>query len=656
MAYSNTYRTQPAGSGTPPAGTQLTKARPMGMTRGEHWPWEHIVSAMWNRRNMDSDGISSMIQVRDNYNGDVVVPVFDVQGESTMAPPSPRLVADIVDNLAMRAASARPSIYCPALEEFKQSGVRSQEYADIRRKALYGTWHKSALTDILLRRAYRHWIGYGSSCLVVVPDFEEECARVELRDPLTAYPDLRSPEDVREPRNVGFIFGRSAAWIRRYYPEAAGIVGDDASQRYNQLWDLVEWIDENDVVIGLLGPRWTNGQMWAGQSTMELRRWPNKAGMVPVAIPRRVTMDRIMGQVWAILGLVGLMDKLNALDILAAEKAVFGDMVVLGENGRTPQLVGGRWKDGREGEPNIVVDGKVQILQNSPGPLTHPVIDRLERDIRTATGLMPQMQGENNSSLRTGRAIDSLGGFAIDPRIQESQEVMARGLTTINKAIFAVKKGYWGAKKYTYFSGWPGDTGQVEFTPNVHFETDDNVVAYTFPGTDVSSIGVGVLQLTGGGLMSHDTARRKHPWIDDPDMEGRKVLVERMEDATMNGVLQKAVAGQLDIIYQAHIHKNLKGGMDIDDAIIAADNAARALQATQATPTPPGAPAAPEAQPGLGGPALATEPAPSVGPVAPSMMNLRNIIGGLASTTRGANPHTRPVANSNPLSGPTQGQ
>lgn len=567
--------------------------------------WDDIVNNMAIRRSADSYIFRQMVNVRDRYNGDVTIPLPEVEGEPTMASLSPQIVADGIDHNAMRAASVIPTISCPAIS----NKARAHESAAIKRRALYASWHYCGV-ELLLYRLYRHFIGYGTGSLVVVPDFDEERARIELRDPLTAYPELRSPEDFREPINVGFVFGRSTDWIRRVYPEATPILG---KMEGTTLWDIVEWIDEDDIVMGILGPRNTiysntpDNRYYPSNSpagnSMQLRRWPNRAGIVPVAAPRRATLDRIMGQLTHILPGVDFLDRMTALEAIAAERRVFPDMVILGKRTAMPSISGGKWKDGREGEPNIVLDADgMQLLQPSVGPATFATMDRLEQATRMSGGV-PRQFGGDVAGARTGRAIDAVAGFSVDPRIMEAQKFVARSLECINHGIMAVEKGYWPDKKYTVFSGWAGDTELIEYTPVKHFDNYHNGVTYPFPGTDISQMTVAVGQLVGAGLMSKDTGRTKHPMIDDALTEGKNIIKEKIDEAILVSFLQQASTGTLPLIDLAGIELQYRVTGDMSAAIQKADELARARQAAQAPP--------PEAQqPGLAAPGMGAEAAP----------------------------------------------
>src|SRR5690348_9769652 len=212
--------------------------------------WNEIVQTMFQRRTSDAVLIAQMINTRDRYNGDIVIPLTDVEGEPQSAPLSPQVIHDGIEHTSMRAASVMPGLFVPALDPRKERGKRSREFAAIRRKALYASWDYN-LMQLLLARTFRYLTGYGTFSMVVVPDFEERRARIELRNPLTTYPDPRAYEDYSPPENVGFVYGRSTAWCQEMFPEHKDLFARHPEG--DALWDMVEWIDENDIVLGVLG-------------------------------------------------------------------------------------------------------------------------------------------------------------------------------------------------------------------------------------------------------------------------------------------------------------------------------------------------------------------------------------------------------------------
>lgn len=597
--------------------------------------WDEIVHIVQQRRNNEAALIRQMVDTRDRYNADVVIPMADVEGEPFTPPLGPQVIHDGIEHTAMRASATFPTIHCPALDPFKPKGKRSAEYATIRRDALLAA-HEYSMTKLILGRAFRMMSAYGTSAMIVVPDFTDERAKIEIRSSLNSYPDPRAYDDYRPPKNVAFVYGRSYAWLRSTYgPGVEDLVS--ASSDTSGLWDVCEWMDDDDIVMGVIGPRSPFGldpdttQPGGGR---ELRRWPNRAGMVTAAVGKRVTLDRVAGQMQIITGAADWLDKLMALEVEAAQQGVFPDMYAIAEENRTPELIGGEWKDGRSGDINLLANVRA-VGQLVAGASSHStqVINMLERGARSSGGAIPQFGGEAPGSLRTGRAIDTLGSFSVDPRVAEMQRVMEAMMSrTLNPGILEVEKGYWPDKKYVCFPGGISSKRVVEYTPEVHFETNENAVAYSFPGMDVSSISVALLQLVGGDLIPKRQARVRHPLIEDPDLAGQEITIERIDESVLINMQQQSASGALPLIDQARIRQLVGDGLPIADAILKADEEARARQAQVPAAAPEGMGAAPEQMPGLAMPGagaesqFAPEGQPQIQGPMPSQENLRHFL------------------------------
>lgn len=586
--------------------------------------WADIWAITQQRRSYDRLFLRAMIEIRDRYNNDRFTFLPDVQDEPTFQSLSPQLIQDGIEHLAMRASSQLPSVTYPSVTQT----TLGERRADTRGRATYSAWYESAL-NLKFRRAFRHYAGYGTFCMVVMPDMQKQRAIIELRDPLTAYPELRAADDIRPPTNVAFIYGRSRDWIVKSYPEAYDYLYSEKYQKSNfrssgqeVLWDVCEWIDEDEIVIGILGPRmdtyFSNTDSPVGPG-MELRRWANKAGMVCVSIPRRITMDRVTSQMASIIPIVDWAAKLTALEVMAAESSVMPAVVAMGEPNQAPELIGGQWHDGRDGRINLTRNVKgLQVINTPPSQITGQIIDRLEQAGRFSGGILPQFGGETGGSLRTGRALDTMGSFSIDPRVAEAQDVMARGLEmVINPGILETEKGYWGQKKYVCFSGWAGDSTTVEYVPEKDFESTLNSVTYAFPGTDISQLSVALAQLNGAGIISRHTTRIKHPLVDNAANEEEKLAIETIQAAVLASVPMGLQAGSLTTIDAATILDNLEKGLTIVEAIMDANEKAQQRQATLAPPPEAGQGASPLTQPGLeGGPAGASGMAAPIGQMA----------------------------------------
>ena len=570
---------------------------------GVHKTMDEIVSLMRMRRTADSVLIQAMIENRDRYNGDVITLMPDVSSIPAANRPGPNFFQESLDGLARVANASMPKVNCPVKNP---DSPRSEHLAEIRQGAILGAYHETQL-QLKLARAYRHLGAYGTMAMVVVADEKLGRADIQLRDPITAYPELRAQDDIRAPSDVGFLYARSSQWIASHYPNAPAYLLRAQGTGWDTLWDVVEWIDANDIVIGVMGPRFpAYGYVDSrpfGYNAIELGRWPNKSGMVPVVIPRRATLDRIMGQLTAMINYSDLYGRMLALEIVATEKAIFPDMVVVSRSGLVPTLVGGKWFDGRTGNVNIVKDGAVELMSKEAGPGTIPVLQMIDQHIRGGTGANG-LYGGNAGGMRTGAGVDALGDYGVNPMVAEAQHVMEFSLEEINKGWIATQKGYFGEKKFTVILGLAGSVKTVSYTPDKDFDSDANVVFYPSPGADENKLAVALAQLESTGIMSRKTAREKHPLVDDAFEEEQFVSIEKMTDAALGGYAQEVAQGAKSTAEVARAGQLIAGGMNVFDAM---------LQAAAETASKGPAPGAPGAPPQLG---------PNGQPMPPGLTNM----------------------------------
>lgn len=594
--------------------------------------WDEITQLVTVRRNARGQLLEAMMDVRERYNGDWVIP--DLGADS--APFTPTIVADAIDHNALRAASVMPDIAAPA---FSTTGT-ARDRARGRRGAWLYTWEKSEL-NLHLRRAYRHLFGYATTALEVIPDFKHECIKVVVRDPLHAFPEPKAAEDLSPPRDCAYIYGKSPEWLLARYPGAAAAAGvkpkGGGYLAGDELWDVVEWVDENAIVVGILGPRAdARSAGWSASHIrpVEIARWENRAGRCTTVIPQRVTLDRVASAVANATGIADMQARLMQLHLVALEKSIVPDTYITGSSSAPPKVVGG-WRDGRTGEVNEILDAtSIGQLRQEPSQTALAMVDRLERNARVNTGTVPAFQGESFGGARTGRGLDALLAASVDPRIQEAQEIMAARLTDVNHIVGEAYKGYWGAKSYKVYAGWNTDTELTEFNPGSDFaETTENKAFYAIPGTDIVGFNVVLGQLAGIEALSLESFRRLHPYIKDADGEKRRVLVQKLRQAAEMQILARASdpQGGMTPTDMANLIRAVEDGDDLHVAIDKAQAAAQARQAQEAPPPPEGMNAAPETMPGLANPGEGAEMQGPIPEVPAGLSGLDQLLGALSS-------------------------
>lgn len=581
---------------------------------------DEIASMLFDRQTMQGPMIENMRQLRDTYNGDLIIPLpeMDRREKSAVA----NLITTGLDQTAMRISSTMPNVYYPAVKEGESA---SEKRARTRKRATLGWWEANKM-PIKMRRRARWLIGYASSPVILRPDTKWGAARWDIRDPLNTFPSQGEDPDDMTPQNCIFTFTRSRAWLQARYPDALSKLKSDKNAKPDDLVRIAEYTDAEVTVLmasATIKPNPWDTDM-RGLPHVELERVHNRTGMCLAVVPGRITLDRPMGQFDSLVGMYNLQSKLMALEVIAVERGIFPDTYLVSRPGETARFVAGPY-DGRSGQVNVVQGGDIKEMAANPGFATNGMMDRIERAQRIASGTPAEFGGESTSNVRTGKRGDAILSAVVDFPIQEAQEIFAASLQEENKRAIAIAKTYFGNERKSFYVSSRGAKGHVDYVPNKDFENDDNVVSYSHSGADANSLVVGLGQRIGIGIMSKQTAQEIDPFIADPELEKDRVISESLEQAMLQSIQTQAAQGQIppaDVAAIAALVASDK--MDLASAIKKVQSDA---QKRQATPAPTGAP---ETMPGLAQPGMGAEQ-PAAAPAAPA-----DLAGFLASLGGGA--------------------
>lgn len=585
---------------------------------------EEIVDLYYTRSSNHAGVKERMRHIRDHYNGDVIVPLPEI--DSTEASAVANLLAQGLDQTAMRIASVTPDIVCPPEDE---SSKQAQKFAAIRRKALFGWWQNSRIDMQLAKRA-RHLIGYSNTIVQIRFDQDKGCPTWHVRDPLTAYPsNLRGSDDMT-PADCVFGYERSYGWIRRQYPEAAlrfagGV--SDAPLDTDRPIELIEYVDHDEYVLvavrhpaNSVGMYSQNGD--TGPIVAELERVENRTGVCPVVMSQRISLDESKGQFDGILGMYQQQAKLMALEVIAVQKGIFPDTWLVGRAGEQPTIINPA--NGLTGEVGVLRGGDLRDMQLQPGFMTNPAIDRLERAQRLTAGVPAEFGGESTSNIRTGRRGDAVLSAVVDFAVQESQRILARSLEAENKIAIAMAKSHAGGKSKSFYVSMGKVKGKVDYVPNKHFTTDDNVVSYSHAGADINNLVIAGGQRLQMGTMSKESFMKIDPLVEDVESERDAVTAEQLEQSLLAGIQQQAAAGAIPPGDVARIMELVRADkMELASAVEKVQREAQERQAEMVSPT------SPEAQPGIAQPGAGAEAMAAPPPAEGGPAGLRELLGAL---------------------------
>lgn len=584
---------------------------------------EDILGRFLERRAAQGVLAQTMRAVRDIYNGDVVVPLPEREANERVAVANLMKVG--LDQMADRVASTVPDVRFPV----RRVGVRVDEVRSRdKRQAVLGWWDQSLMGLKLYRRG-RHLLGYGTSPVLVSPDFRLNVPRWEIMDPLGTYP--APPADPDDPcvDDVIFAVKRSYGWLCSRYDMGALAVPDSCG--VDEMFEVLRFVDDTEMVACVVGKERGGYGFSAspGARILELERTANRAGVCTAVVPGRINLDRRGGQFDGMIGMFQAQARLFALEMIAVEQGVFPDEWLISRDGQTPEIV--QVADGRAGVVGMVKGGELRQQSLQPGYQTMPTVNALERGQRLSAGIPADFGGESASNVRTGRRGENILSATIDFTLLQAQRVLTASMEAENCRAIAVDKAYHDTAKSFYVS-WSKAKGWADYTPSVLFDSEQNTVSYANAGTDVNGLVISGGQRVGMGTMSKRTFMEQDPLIDDPESEADRIVAETLEAAMASGIQMQASQGQIPPSDVARIMQLVRSDkMDLADAVILTQKEAQERQAT------PVAPDSPEAMPGIAQPGAGAESMPVPEDAGgPSVGNLSDLLSSLRGPQAGA--------------------
>jgi hypothetical protein len=584
-----------------------------------------IYALYLERRKARSPIISQMEMIRNHVNGDVVVPLpeMDRDEKSFVA----NLIQTGLDSIGQRISDRMPDLTCPATDPRKPT---SQAKADIRRRANLSWWESNGVRRQMRRRA-RFLIGYGASPVAIRPDFERGIPRWEPRNPLTAFPAPTLDPDDLCPSDTIYAVRRTLASLRREYPsQVAAIAG--RNELPDTMYTVLEYDDNEQLCTLVIGNTYGQAQLAV------LECVPNRAGISLSVVPGRITLDRMAGQFDGLLGMYNMRAKLMALEVLAVQRGVFPDTYLISRPGETARFVSGP-HPGSSGLVNEIEGGDIKEVTVNPGFANLQVIDRLERAERQAGGIPAELSGESATNIRTGRRGNAVLSSAIDPGIQEAQETFASSMQEENYRATKTALAYFGSQPKSFHVNWKGAKGHVTYTPKEHFDSSYTEVNYSMAGADANEYVVGAGQRVGLGTLSKKSFMAMDPYVEDADRESDLVTTEGLEAALLQSVQQQAASGEFPLPDLARLVYLVKvKNVDFTEA---ANQVHEEAQKRQAAVTAEGAPDAvdplsPAAQPGIAAPGAGAEAGVAIGEPPTALGNLDQLLMQMRGTSAGA--------------------
>lgn len=592
--------------------------------------------------------------ISQTYAGHDVIPLREQDRNEPLS--AANFLVQGIDQHAWRISRTRAEITYPSTNPGR---TRADDLARLKRRVSYGWWDANDMGTIDEKRA-RHLIAYTRAPVMLRPDMNPKnrtynSVRWDVRSPLETFSSIPDDSLDIDPDDCIFAYTRSFSWLTQHYPDKAREIStsraDGDKLRKDDPVDIVEYVDDKVRVLVCSGRGQSAGmvqeaeygvngaviynlgqQQGPNHWAVELTRVANRAGVCPVVIPVRVSLDEAKGQFDDALGIFQLLARVQALNVNAIAKGIYPDTWLVHAPNKTGRIV--KMADGLLGKIGEVADGDLKTFVEQPNPQVMGMLNYLERAIRQNALMPAEFQGESPTNVRTDKRGLTVEGATVDYIIAAHQTALERSKRAEIHVAQAIDLAYFRTKKKSIYVDWggPGIKGRADYRP-VDLWTDDRtvVVSYNYLGMDANAATVRQGQLLGMKALSIQTIMEQSPdVIADPEMERGRVAADQT-DAIIWG--QLAQPGAITIPDAAELKRLVRGGMEVEDAIAQIQAAAQARQASSGpagTPEGPVAPGSPAAQPGIAPPGAGQEQPTVNAPVSASLDNFRGSLQELA--------------------------
>ena len=350
--------------------------------------------------------------------------------------PAPNLLQSGIDRLAQKISGV-PQVRVDILNGNESERAKFQAEKLERIVTSYDATQN--LTG-QLAQASRWLPGYGYCAWVISTKVDSNgfvYPSAELRDPYDTFPGNFGPD--QQPRELAVLRRVPRYKLAQIYPEFKDEImrkdDDETGEDYtpvptefmsydtnnSQDWEdntraglrIIEYYDQGGTYIVF------------PERKLILDFIPNVLSTPPFVFMKRVSFDQLKGQYDHVIGLMGMMAKINIMSAIAMEDAVFTETNISGE------LESGQYRKGRFAVNYLAPGTQVSKPQNNMPYQLFQQVDRLERQLRLVGGYPVTDDAQSPNSFVTGAGLQELNG-AMSLMINEYREIIKNAIVEMD--------------------------------------------------------------------------------------------------------------------------------------------------------------------------------------------------------------------------------
>lgn len=456
--------------------------------------------------------------------------------------PAPNLMASAMERLGQKLGRP-PTLRTdpPEHKDTKQAKAQAE-----RRRRIVAAYDEQCRLELQLPQAGRWLPGYGFAVWVVRPWKDRDgnwYPLAELRDPYDCFCGWFGP--TQQPDELAIVRRIPIQALINLYPEHAdrlakrplagntNLMGTDSARAgwENQSGEGLEvaeyyapdgtWIiiPERELVVD-----WSPSILKSGP---------------PFVVAKRFSFNQLQSQYHHVIGLMAQMAKINVLEMIAMEDAVFTETNIIGEP------TGRKYQRGRFAVNVFPPGTEISKPMNQTPYQLFSAISQAERQLRIGAAYPVTDDSESPTQWTTGRGIEQLQVSGISNHIREYQTAIRYALQRLDAVRLEMDETLWPGGQKPLVGSLDGAPFAEKYRPSeIQGSYRTRRIYGAMAGFDDASKIIAGIQLKDAGIIDAETFQENLDGLENLPRIRDRITRSRVEEGLFAMLAQAAQQGE----------------------------------------------------------------------------------------------------------------
>lgn len=408
-----------------------------------------------------------------------------------------------------------------------------------KRERIVQAMDQASRIELQMPQVGRWLPGYGLAAWIIRERIDlagNPYPHTELRDSYDVMPGWFGPD--QQPSELGVRRMVPAKEIAKIYPEFKVKFSDHMS-RATGLVGQGRWESVSRTGIEVIEYFCDDGMYFVVPEHKLVLDWvPNLLSGPPFVVVPRYSFNRLQSHFAHVIGIMSMMAKLNALQLIAAEDSVFRETNIIGE------MESEAYDRGRFALNFFAPGTRIEKPQVDQAFNLFQQIDRLERQLRVGAGYPVSSDGQSPMSFATGQGIDRLQE-GIDGETAEYQLALKHAFERLDQKRLEWDEKMYGDVEKTVRANVAGNAIVEKYRPGRDIAGDyyTRRVYGVMAGWDEPQKIVTGLQLLQGRIIDRQTMQENLHGLENIQLVNERITQEDLDTHLIELLKQQAMQG-----------------------------------------------------------------------------------------------------------------